>query len=148
MYGYHNMTGRRRGCGCFQAEDGIRDLVRSRGIGDVYKRQRPGHAQPHANRDHAHAQDQGANGRVDEGDDAKMTPDRCAQHEQDVQAGKGEICRQEFAAQQLPTAERRCFEQPPRFAFHADAGQRDAREDEGGDEKLSLIHISEPTRPY
>ena len=26
----------------FQAEDGIRDLVRSRGLGDVYKRQRPG----------------------------------------------------------------------------------------------------------
>ena len=25
---------------CFQAEDGIRDLVRSRGLGDVYKRQR------------------------------------------------------------------------------------------------------------
>ena len=29
-----------RGC-CFQAEDGIRDLVRSRGLGDVYKRQPP-----------------------------------------------------------------------------------------------------------
>ena len=29
-----------RGVGCFfQAEDGIRDLVRSRGLGDVYKRQ-------------------------------------------------------------------------------------------------------------
>ena len=31
--------------GCFfffQAEDGIRDLVRSRGLGDVYKRQDPG----------------------------------------------------------------------------------------------------------
>ena len=27
-------------CFCFQAEDGIRDLVRSRGLGDVYKRQR------------------------------------------------------------------------------------------------------------
>ena len=28
------------GCGFFfQAEDGIRDLVRSRGLGDVYKRQ-------------------------------------------------------------------------------------------------------------
>ena len=27
----------------FQAEDGIRDLVRSRGLGDVYKRQ--GHVQ-------------------------------------------------------------------------------------------------------
>ena len=25
----------------FQAEDGIRDLVRSRGLGDVYKRQLP-----------------------------------------------------------------------------------------------------------
>ena len=29
---------------CFQAEDGIRDLVRSRGLGDVYKRQ-PGGGQ-------------------------------------------------------------------------------------------------------
>ena len=31
-------------CGVFffQAEDGIRDLVRSRGLGDVYKRQPPG----------------------------------------------------------------------------------------------------------
>ena len=27
----------------FQAEDGIRDLVRSRGLGDVYKRQVNGH---------------------------------------------------------------------------------------------------------
>ena len=27
----------------FQAEDGIRDLVRSRGLGDVYKRQDPHH---------------------------------------------------------------------------------------------------------
>ena len=26
---------------CFQAEDGIRDLVRSRGLGDVYKRHNP-----------------------------------------------------------------------------------------------------------
>ena len=28
----------------FQAEDGIRDLVRSRGLGDVYKRQERGMA--------------------------------------------------------------------------------------------------------
>ena len=28
-------------CFFFQAEDGIRDLVRSRGLGDVYKRQTP-----------------------------------------------------------------------------------------------------------
>ena len=28
-----------RECFFFQAEDGIRDLVRSRGLGDVYKRQ-------------------------------------------------------------------------------------------------------------
>ena len=32
-------------CFVFQAEDGIRDLVRSRGLGDVYKRQREGRAQ-------------------------------------------------------------------------------------------------------
>ena len=30
----------------FQAEDGIRDLVRSRGLGDVYKRQVLGAAMP------------------------------------------------------------------------------------------------------
>ena len=29
----------------FQAEDGIRDLVRSRGLGDVYKRQQHAHGQ-------------------------------------------------------------------------------------------------------
>ena len=29
-------------CFFFQAEDGIRDLVRSRGLGDVYKRQSRG----------------------------------------------------------------------------------------------------------
>ena len=29
----------------FQAEDGIRDLVRSRGLGDVYKRQGSGSRQ-------------------------------------------------------------------------------------------------------
>ena len=34
------MLGRELGfCFFFQAEDGIRDLVRSRGLGDVYKRQ-------------------------------------------------------------------------------------------------------------
>ena len=34
----------------FQAEDGIRDLVRSRGLGDVYKRQVPGRGQSHGRR--------------------------------------------------------------------------------------------------
>ena len=34
----------------FQAEDGIRDLVRSRGLGDVYKRQGVIHAQRAARR--------------------------------------------------------------------------------------------------
>ena len=32
----------------FQAEDGIRDLVRSRGLGDVYKRQAEGEPLSHA----------------------------------------------------------------------------------------------------
>ena len=35
----HGVLGRRHGFVCLQAEDGIRDLVRSRGLGDVYKRQ-------------------------------------------------------------------------------------------------------------
>ena len=50
MHAYHAVRalGRSRGLGAgstrlllffFQAEDGIRDLVRSRGLGDVYKRQ-------------------------------------------------------------------------------------------------------------
>ena len=33
-------------CFFFQAEDGIRDLVRSRGLGDVYKRQGSGRSGP------------------------------------------------------------------------------------------------------
>ena len=33
-------------CFFFQAEDGIRDLVRSRGLGDVYKRQCEHHMLP------------------------------------------------------------------------------------------------------
>ena len=45
----------------FQAEDGIRDLVRSRGLGDVYKRQELalGHAErsDHAGRNPAHQRD-------------------------------------------------------------------------------------------
>ena len=48
-------------CGCvyfilvcffFQAEDGIRDLVRSRGLGDVYKRQDPDCGRPHGPTEH------------------------------------------------------------------------------------------------
>ena len=41
MYSYCRGCRRRHWCSCFffQAEDGIRDLVRSRGLGDVYKRQ-------------------------------------------------------------------------------------------------------------
>ena len=39
----------------FQAEDGIRDLVRSRGLGDVYKRQRQG--APPDGKQRAHRQD-------------------------------------------------------------------------------------------
>ena len=37
-----------RGSFVFQAEDGIRDLVRSRGLGDVYKRQQLVMARPTA----------------------------------------------------------------------------------------------------
>ena len=40
-------------CFFFQAEDGIRDLVRSRGLGDVYKRQELG--RQHHNAEYAWA---------------------------------------------------------------------------------------------
>ena len=49
------ITGRdeRVGVLLFQAEDGIRDLVRSRGLGDVYKRQvETQHNEGHQNQDH------------------------------------------------------------------------------------------------
>ena len=39
----------------FQAEDGIRDLVRSRGLGDVYKRQAVGCPRPGIDRPDAPA---------------------------------------------------------------------------------------------
>ena len=39
MFIRDDMISRRLSCFFFQAEDGIRDLVRSRGLGDVYKRQ-------------------------------------------------------------------------------------------------------------
>ena len=42
----------------FQAEDGIRDLVRSRGLGDVYKRQIQGVGQKQKPQRSHHAQDQ------------------------------------------------------------------------------------------
>ena len=38
----------------FQAEDGIRDLVRSRGLGDVYKRQQQYRDRTGETRDHEH----------------------------------------------------------------------------------------------
>ena len=42
-FGISETNGRSQTClfFFFQAEDGIRDLVRSRGLGDVYKRQAP-----------------------------------------------------------------------------------------------------------
>ena len=44
-------------CFLFQAEDGIRDLVRSRGLGDVYKRQFKNHGvEAGARLAHAHSQ--------------------------------------------------------------------------------------------
>ena len=41
----------------FQAEDGIRDLVRSRGLGDVYKRQIHVLSEEHYNQYHLNSDD-------------------------------------------------------------------------------------------
>ena len=55
-------------CVFFQAEDGIRDLVRSRGLGDVYKRQGGDRAAQPDRRFGRHAG--AADERRDPGDDA------------------------------------------------------------------------------
>ena len=63
-------------CSCvffFQAEDGIRDLVRSRGLGDVYKRQEQDRvdARKRAVRPCGEAEEGGEN---DEDRDARLRP--------------------------------------------------------------------------
>ena len=55
----------------FQAEDGIRDLVRSRGLGDVYKRQGHENALGLARHERDAAQDPHGSERDDEGMDAE-----------------------------------------------------------------------------
>ena len=58
MYGFAVLRAYENvGVFCFQAEDGIRDLVRSRGLGDVYKRQLV--PAPAAFRSRCHSQDRG-----------------------------------------------------------------------------------------
>mgnify|MGYP003380887059 CR=1 FL=1 len=107
----------------FQAEDGIRDLVRSRGLGDVYKRQ----AQPAgrrrrrflARRDNRSADHAG-----------RRTGARCR-----FDAGTADPAR---LGRRLPAAT------GDRSAQPTAAGMALA----GAEHSLSLIHISEPTRPY
>ena len=95
----------------FQAEDGIRDLVRSRGLGDVYKRQVLRHPPP---------------GRPDDRRRTGLAEDGARR-----------------AAGLRPDA------QPQVGHLHGCVRQlgRDVQQlrDRPG---LSLIHISEPTRPY
>ena len=50
----------------FQAEDGIRDLVRSRGLGDVYKRQHQRRTDHHQRQPGGHRGDRNALSTVDE----------------------------------------------------------------------------------
>ena len=101
----------------FQAEDGIRDLVRSRGLGDVYKRQF------HSVLAHA-----GAN---------PCSTRECHRH--------GMASCFEAAARVLTAALRGddiCDSVRTHSRYlGAHASPRHAR-------GLSLIHISEPTRPY
>ena len=87
----------------FQAEDGIRDLVRSRGLGDVYKRQDLGRGIARPLQHHRHKGE--GRHRDREQDDRSHTPEG--------------LDRALLGTQH--------------------------RNREGG---LSLIHISEPTRPY
>ena len=104
----------------FQAEDGIRDLVRSRGLGDVYKRQggRQGETQAAGGED-----DRGGRGVASKTLRGVDVDDALAE-----------------GAHDAPPTEIRA-EGDGDGGRHLDP-QRDA------DLGLSLIHISEPTRPY
>ena len=69
----------------FQAEDGIRDLVRSRGLGDVYKRQDPSRSARHL-----------------EYDTAWRAPDRAGSHGQRVWQHPGPVS---YTHLTLPTSD-------------------------------------------
>ena len=113
--------------GCFfQAEDGIRDRVRSRGRGDVYKRQLPGGVDY-----------RGAGGAATwpVGQVTQVVPcdtDRRFTSARTLLPPRPRCPRARGSARILAAFPRRLSPRPrPRRAWW-----------------LSLIHISEPTRPY
>ena len=107
----------------FQAEDGIRDLVRSRGLGDVYKRQ----GQVGVSRAHFLEHQRGLHGfRGDEGGSEQIFQD-------DQLTLPGE--RQQILVQDVA-------DDSVEVAFVDRKSGVLVLQD------LSLIHISEPTRPY
>ena len=94
----------------FQAEDGIRYLVRSRGLGDVYKRQ---------------------GGRAS----AARVPQR----------GRGGDLRDVSTLRDAPAADQRTGDNA---RFQRLCGRANLDSVVAAALRLSLIHISEPTRPY
>ena len=132
----------------FQAEDGIRDLVRSRGLGDVYKRQvltfAELNADPDAYRDR----------RIQvAGDFASVPPPTCTPH-------AGPSIRWSLVAEELQlnavgfeNVLRLLAEGTPMTVtgiwrlYSGPAGCGKAPPD-ANVWFLSLIHLSEPTRPY
>ena len=116
----------------FQAEDGIRDLVRSRGLGDVYKRQ-----------------DQNL---VDEGTAAHEVERLDLDPAADQVHGRSTppVAADVFGpVQDVEVILQRTHPRCHLFLFRA-RQKADVLADRNGDtgHDLSLIHISEPTRPY
>ena len=105
----------------FQAEDGIRDLVRSRGLGDVYKRQVVGQAKV-----------------------AERIGVAFDSLHQDVVIFAGGVVRARLLGLAIDDLGEEV--EGARIGAGAVEGQRLIRE--AGINVLSLIHISEPTRPY
>ena len=117
----------------FQAEDGIRDLVRSRGLGDVYKRQSPGFVSPdfiYPDRIDSlyvrfHSQQNFPDSLPDELTDIPV---------EHYNPASLEVAYSEFNVTMRTGGQLR--------------GWYVAAEDTPANTILSLIHISEPTRPY
>ena len=71
----------------FQAEDGIRYLVRSRGLGDVYKRQLPVDAHPR----HGHRQAAGERGKATDVKGLRALLDACLLYTSDAAAERSRV---------------------------------------------------------
>ena len=126
-------------CGvCFQAEDSIRELVRSRGLGDVYKRQPKGNAAGHVVRIYGNV------------DNTQLTYPGGQPAKAPSTIGAGQVVDLGVTQQAFEVVGDHEFA-VGMFQLGAamvDPGTPAPNQKGDPAQSQSLIHISEPTRPY